>query len=168
MTEQTEQGYGALRLDGDRAAVRFERRYEGSPAEIWAALTEPDRVRRWLADVIDGQLEPGGEFTFRWNNDANQTARCLVRVFTPPRALEMDWCFVGEPPSLLRIELSPAGGGGTLLVLDHRQLPMRIGAGYGAGWHAHLAALADFDLAAWDARFAQFLPAYQEQAAAFG
>jgi uncharacterized protein YndB with AHSA1/START domain len=163
----TEQADGVLRADGDRMAVRFERRYEGSPEEIWAALTEPERLRRWLAEVVDGRFEPGAEFTFRWNGSDDQTARCRVRVFEPPRALELDWHFEGEPPSLLRVDLSPAGSG-TMLVLDHRQLPPAIGAGYGAGWQAHLCALADFDADAWDARFAEFLPAYREQAAALG
>jgi uncharacterized protein YndB with AHSA1/START domain len=164
----TEQGYGALRGDGDRAAVRFERRYDGSPAEIWSALTQPDRVRRWLAEVLDGAIEPGGEFTFRWNGDDAQTARCTVVQFDPPRTLELTWGFVGEPPSVLRIDLSPAEGGGTLLLLDHRQLPLNQAVGYAAGWHAHLSALADFDLAAWDDRFAKFLPAYREQFATLG
>jgi uncharacterized protein YndB with AHSA1/START domain len=162
------EGYGALRPDGDRAAVRFERRYAGSPAEIWSALTEPDRLRRWLAEVVDGRMEPGGEFTFRWNGDADQTARCRVRVFEPPRTLELAWGFAGEPDSVLRIELAPADGGGTLLVLDHRLLPVSQAAGYGAGWHAYLIALADFDLAAWDGRFAEFLPVYRDRLAAFG
>jgi uncharacterized protein YndB with AHSA1/START domain len=163
----TEQGYGTLRADGDRFASRFERRYDGSPEEIWSALTEPERLRRWLAEVIDGRMAAGGEFTFRWNGDDDQTARCRVRVFEPPRVLELDWGFVGEPDSVLRIELSPAAGG-TLLVLDHRQLPRQQAAGYGAGWQAHLDALADSDLAAWDARFAEFLPTYRDQLAAAG
>jgi hypothetical protein len=54
-------------------------------------------------------------------------------------------------------------GGGTHLLLDHRQLPLDQATGYAAGWHAHLAALADSDLAAWDGRFAEFLPIYREQ-----
>ena len=57
---------------------------------------------------------------------------------------------------------------GTLLVLDHRQLPPNQAAGYGAGWQAHLDGLAGLDLAGWDARFAEFLPGYREQLAALG
>jgi uncharacterized protein YndB with AHSA1/START domain len=163
-----EQEYGVLRTDGDRAAVRFERRYAGSPADVWAALTEPDRLRRWLAEVVDGAIEPGGEFAFRWNEDDAQTARCAVVRFDPPRTLELRWDFAGEPPSVLRIDLSPAEGGGTLLLLDHRQLPPTQGAGYSAGWHAYLSALADLDSSAWDAHFAELLPAYREQYAALG
>ncbi len=158
--------FGVLRADGGRFAVRFERHYPAGPAELWTTLTEPERLARWLAEVVDGRLEPGGEFTFRWDGDASQTARCRVRLFEPPKVLELDWSFEGEPDSVLRIELSPAGDG-TLLVLDHRQLPRGQAAGYGAGWQAHLDALADLDLAGWDGRFAEFLPAYREQLSAF-
>jgi uncharacterized protein YndB with AHSA1/START domain len=158
---------GTIRADGDRFAVRFERHYPSGPAEVWATLTEPERLRRWLAEVVDGRLEPGGEFTLRWDEDDKQTARCQVRLFEPPKVLELSWSFTGEPDSVVRIELSPAGTG-TLLVLDHRQLPRDQAAGYGAGWQAYLGALADFDLAGWDARFAEFLPAYRAQLSALG
>jgi uncharacterized protein YndB with AHSA1/START domain len=164
----TEQGYGMMRADGDRAAVRFERRYAGSPADVWAELTEPDRVRRWLAEVVDGTIEPGGEFTFRWSEDDAQTARCTVVRFDPAKTLELRWSFAGEPASLLRITLSPAEGDGTQLLLDHRQLPPAQSAGYGAGWHAHLSALAYLDLTGWDAQFAELLPFYRKQFSALG
>ena len=158
---------GTIRADGDRFAVRFERRYPAGPAELWASLTEPERLRRWLAEVVDGRLEPAGEFTFRWDGDGSQTARCRVRLFEPPKALELTWSFTGEPDSVLRLELSPDGAG-TLLVLDHRLLPPGQAAGYGAGWQAYLDALGELDLASWDARFAEFLPGYREQLAALG
>jgi uncharacterized protein YndB with AHSA1/START domain len=158
---------GNLRRDGDRFAVRFERHYPAGPAQVWATLTEPERLRRWLAEVVDGRLEPGGEFTFRWDGDDDQTARCRVRLFEPPKVLELSWSFTGEPDSVLRIELAAAGAG-TLLVLDHRQLPPDQAAGYGAGWQAHLDALADLDRAGWEARFAEFLPDYRAQLSALG
>jgi len=164
----TEQGYGALRADGDRAAVRFERRYDGSPAEIWSAFTQPDRIRRWLAEVTEGAVEPSGDFTLRWAADDSQTVSCTVRQFDPARTLELVWRVVGEPDSVLRIELTPADGGGTRLLQDHRQLPSGQAAGNAAGWHAHLAALADFDLPAWDSRFAEYLPVYQQRFATLG
>jgi uncharacterized protein YndB with AHSA1/START domain len=162
MTEQ-----GVLRTDGDRYAVRFERAYPDPPDQVWAALTEPDRLRSWLAEVVDGRLEPAAEFTFRWAGDDAQTARCRVRLFEPPKLLELDWSFPDEPDSVLRVELCPDGAG-TLLMLDHRQLPANQAAGYGAGWQAHLDGLAELSLASWDDRFAEFLPGYRERFAALG
>src|SRR5882724_11296416 len=100
-----ENGEGAP-WSGACAAVRFERRYDGSPTEIWAALTVRAPVRR-------------------------QPDRDLGRA--------------------------------------HRVRPAAPVAGrLRAGWRAHLAGLAGHDLAAWDVRFAEFLPTYRAQFAALG
>jgi uncharacterized protein YndB with AHSA1/START domain len=53
---------GLLRTEGDRRGVRFEPRYDATPAEIWSALTEPERMRRWLANVAELEPRPGGRF----------------------------------------------------------------------------------------------------------
>ncbi len=158
-------GYGNLRSDGDRIAVRFERQYAGTVAEIWSALTEPARVRRWLAEVVDGVIGPGETFTFRFGESEEERAFCRVRACRPPHLLELDWKVGQEDPSVVRFELSEVNGG-TLLVVDHRRLPPVGASGYSAGWHAYLRTLADFDSAAWDARFAAVLPAYRAQQAA--
>jgi uncharacterized protein YndB with AHSA1/START domain len=159
---------GVLRRDGgDRLAVRFERRYGAGPAELWSALTEPDRLRRWLgAEVVGADvLGPGGEFTLRWEGGDDQIARCRVLIFDAPRTFELTWSFTGEPDSVLRFDLAAADGG-TVLTLDHRLLPPDQASGYAAGWHAHLDTLADDTLPPWDDRFMGLWPAYKEQLAA--
>jgi uncharacterized protein YndB with AHSA1/START domain len=124
---------GALRRDGELRAVRFERRYEATPEELWAALTEADRLRGWLAEAT---IEPrvGGRVVFRWSD--SEVAEGDVRVFDPPSTLELVWSEHGHD-TVLRFQLEPRDGG-TLLVLDHRQLLPESAAGFGAGWHAHL------------------------------
>jgi len=51
---------GALRPDADCLAVRFERRYPATPAEVWNAVTQPERITRWLAPttLLDGLANP--------------------------------------------------------------------------------------------------------------
>lgn len=69
---------GRLRSEGDRCGVRFERRYDASTEELWSALTEPERLGRWLADVAELELRVGGRFLLRWQeSDGTQgpTAR---------------------------------------------------------------------------------------------
>lgn len=157
---------GALRRDGDRLAVRFQRRYDADPAEVWSALVEPDRLRRWLGvQVLGGAVEPGGGFTFRWSEEESQQAHCRVLTFDPPTALELTWSFTGEPDSVLRYDLVPDGTG-TLLTLDHRLLPPDQAAGYSAGWHAYLDGLTGLlggtELEPWGDRFMAIWPGYQE------
>jgi len=43
---------GQLRLDGDRRAVRFERHYETTIEDLWEAVSNPDRLRRWLGEPV--------------------------------------------------------------------------------------------------------------------
>jgi uncharacterized protein YndB with AHSA1/START domain len=160
---------GKLRAEGDRAGVRFERRYDFAPEEVWSALTEPDRLQRWLADVAEIDLRVGGRFVLRWNEgDDTHVDDGKVRALETGSLLELDWTYPGEPDSVARFELR-RDGDGTILVLDHRGLPPAAIAGYGAGWHSHLdsleALLAGRE-ADWSVRFEELGPAYERQAAA--
>jgi uncharacterized protein YndB with AHSA1/START domain len=153
---------GALRPDADRLAVRFERRYPATPDEVWGAVTEPERIGRWLAPVA-----LLGESHYRIDFGDGQETTGTIEVCEAPRALVVTWDFPGEPPSRVSVEISPDGDG-ALLVLDHTRLPQNQGAGYGAGWEAHLAGLeAQLTGTAgpdWDERFTALLPAYRAAA----
>lgn len=156
---------GSLRADGDRCAVRFERLYDFTPAELWSALTDPQRLRRWLADTPRFENRVGGRITIAFDDG---TTEGRVLTWDEPRLLEYEWRFPGEDESVVRFELHPQEAG-TLLVLDHRRLGRSSGTGYAAGWHAHLDALADeIELAAWRQRFEELLPAYRARADELG
>jgi uncharacterized protein YndB with AHSA1/START domain len=158
---------GQLRAEGDRSGVRFERRYDATPEELWSALTEPERLGRWLANVAELELRVGGRFHLLWNeSDGTQKTDGTVLALEPGRLLELNWTYPGEPDSTARFELRPDGDG-TILVLDHRGLPPAAIAGYGAGWHSHLDSLEahlNGGEADWSARFQELGPAYEESA----
>lgn len=152
---------GVLRAEGGRRSVRFERYLAAPVEEVWDALTNPDRLARWLAP---GRIE--GDVRFDFGEGGVVTGRVLYSE--PPSVLEYEWHFSGEAESVVRFELSAAGEG-TQLVLDHRALAAEHATGYSAGWHAHLAALDDHLAGvsgSWDERFAAALPRYREAAAA--
>ena len=117
--------------------VRFTRYYSATPDEVWAALTEPDSVARWLGPVRKIELTPGGRFELeleRW------TMQGRVRALEPARLLELDWLDVDASLSIVRVELSEDGDG-TALVLDHRQIDALIGMLYMGRWEVSLARL---------------------------
>lgn len=118
--------------------VRFTRYYSATPDEVWAALTEPDSVARWLAPVCEIELSPGGPFELELEH---WTMQGRIRALEPARLLELDWVDVDAAPSIVRVELSQDGDG-TTLVLDHRQIDARIGMRYTARWELSLARLA--------------------------
>jgi uncharacterized protein YndB with AHSA1/START domain len=98
-------------------ALRLTRRYTAPPAEVWAALTDPESVARWLG-------QPLGR---------------VVRE-DPPRLLELDWSTKGEPAATVRFELTETHGG-TLLVLDHRGIAAPRGMAAMGWWTRSLARL---------------------------
>src|SRR2546430_5729866 len=103
-------------------SVRLTRRYPEPPPEVWAALTEPASLARWLRpgfDIPQTEVEAG-------------------------RVLELDWRPPGEEPSVVRIELAAAGSG-TKLVLDHERIEATRGMAAMRFWFA---AFASFPLEA--------------------
>jgi uncharacterized protein YndB with AHSA1/START domain len=102
----------------NQGGVRVQRRYAATPAEIWAALNDPDSVQRWL-----GRPMPGA-----------------VTIVEPQRVLEVEWNLPGEPASRVRFELHDDESG-VRLVVDHRGLERAASTGYGEGWKVHLADL---------------------------
>lgn len=164
----TTEQLGAVRAEDDAVGLRFERHYDATPEELWAALTEPASLRRWL--LAEAVLEPqvGGAFRLDWS-DGDQ-ARGAVRMWEPPSVLEVDWI---EPKvqSILRLEIS-ASGDGSLLVLDHRNVASEAAIGMGAGWHAHLDALGELleggdpSRDSVEPRFESLRPRYEELIAA--
>ena len=165
MTEITAE-IGALRNDDERCAVRFERLYDFTPAELWSAITDPEQLSRWLAraEVVPGE---GGRISLAFD-DGGTTEGGRILTWEEPRLLEYEWRFAGEEESVVRFELLPQEFG-TLLVLDHRRLGRSSGMGYAAGWHAHLDALAGLhDLSDWQRRFDELVPTYRAQADELG
>jgi uncharacterized protein YndB with AHSA1/START domain len=117
--------------------VRFERHFDASPDELWATLTDPERIHVWL--LAEASFEPrvGGAVNLSWQGSGECSG--TVSIFDPPRELEYSW---GEAAgtSIVRFELRPAGVG-VMLILEHRELPASAHSGVGAGWHTHLDAL---------------------------
>jgi len=121
-------------MDGT-CGVRFTRYYEATPTEVWAALTEPDSLARWLAPPGEIELTPGGSFELRPAGDEALAGR--VREVERERLLELDWPESGSEPSIVRFELRQDGGG-TVLVLDHRRIDALVGMRTMAWWGRHL------------------------------
>ena len=167
----TETALGTLRNDGERCAVHFRRLYDFTPEELWVALTDPGRLGGWLAHSPRFDREVGGEVELVFGDrTGDQRASGRIVTWDEPRVLEYEWRFPGEDDSIVRFELHPQEVG-TLLVLDHRQLGRAAGAGYGAGWHAHLDALGRlyaWSDEAWTRRFEELLPDYRAQADELG
>ena len=127
---------GELVPTGPTVTVRFERTVSATPEEVWAALTDPTLIERWLAQA---EFEPteGGKVHLVWPDQGEMHGS--VTKFDPHRELEYSWN-ESTGSSLLRFELEAADDGSTLR-LEHYGTTPEDAPGFGAGWQSHLEAL---------------------------
>jgi hypothetical protein len=114
---------GTLEAAGDRWRLRFTRRLAHSPEKVWRAITEPEHLKAWFPDEIEGTFAPGGVIRFVSEYRPNSLFEGEVIEFEPPSVLEFRW----DTNETLRFEIGKA-------------------ARDAAGWHVCLDVLA-YDLA---------------------
>jgi uncharacterized protein YndB with AHSA1/START domain len=156
---------GALRsVDGGKGAVRVHDLYATDIGDLWSALTEPERLARWIAHV-EGELSLGGSFNARFTSSWEGPGR--IDVCEPPQRLLLTMNPGRDDETVIEAMLT-AEDGGTRLVVEERGLPVAALAAHGAGWQAHLEDLAAFvdgrEPADWRSRWMELSPSYRELA----
>jgi uncharacterized protein YndB with AHSA1/START domain len=114
----------------------ISRTYDSAITDVWDALTDPDRVKRWFMP-LSGDLRPGGNFQLEGNAGGD------ILECEPPHRLRVTF---GGPTSLVELRLAPEGEDRTRLELEHT-VPIEMaqsGAGalyVGPGWDGGFVAL---------------------------
>lgn len=90
--------------------VRAIRSYPTSPADLWSALTDKERVQRWFAKVT-GDFKQGGRFSIEGNAEGD------IVVCEPPKLLALTWEFGGNT-SWVRVTIEKSDEG-ACLTLEH-------------------------------------------------
>src|SRR5215467_4161756 len=102
------------------------RTYDAGAAEVWDAMTSPERIPRWFLP-ISGDLRLGGRYQLK-GNAGGEILGC-----EPPRLLSVTWEFGGEV-SWLNVRLTESSDGGTRLRLEHiAHVPGELWNQYGPG-----------------------------------
>lgn len=154
---------GEVLVRGARREVVLSRVLSASPADVWDAITIPQRASRWIGDLET----TGDEYVLTFPDPGHPQTRGRVLVCEPTSRLVVTWTHETEASGQVEVELTVRGHG-TLLRLVHRDL-QAIGAGvYGAGWHELLDTLSGaLGHPVEDAEpFAQLLPRYRALEAA--
>ena len=164
MSTQAIRLLGTLREQDGTGVVRLEDRFDTDVDDLWSALTDPDRLERWLGKV-DGDLHLGGSFRGHWYASGWE-GDCRVAACEPPHRLVVRTASEEQPDGVVEITLT-ADGDQTVLVLEDRGIPLDDLAAYGAGDQVHVEDLASY-LAGGErcdarARWAELHPAYVER-----
>jgi uncharacterized protein YndB with AHSA1/START domain len=109
----------------DPLVVRRETQIAAPPATVFAFLTDPEKIIRWMGSEATTELHPGGLYLLKGVGE--NVARGAFREVVPVHRLAYSFGWEGSetvPPgsSLIEIDLIDRDGG-TLLRMTHSGLP---------------------------------------------
>ena len=108
--------------------IHRDLRLAATPAEVWAAVTDPSLLASWLADAVRLELWPGGEAQF---TIGDRVRAGWVEEVTAPSAdrnppgvgrLAFWWAEDDQPASRVELELTATSAGTRLRVVETRPL----------------------------------------------
>ena len=115
--------------------------------EVWAAITEPDRISGWFGKETELDLRPGGSGVFRWENTE---VKVVVEEVDPPRKFSYRW-EPGQVPvagttTLVEFTLEEAGDGTVLHLVESgfAALPPASREQNDKGWDEELGELQEY------------------------
>ena len=151
---------GELEQQGGQWRLRFTRSLRHPVDTVWRALTEPEHLKAWFPDGVDGEWRVGATLTFGPAGGESFTGEVLV--VEPPKVLEFTW-----GTDRLRFELADSADGCVLTLLDTFD-ELGKAARDTAGWHVCIDKLElhlDGKAPEWDdgERWQQLNPAYAEK-----
>ena len=125
--------------------VRRETQVAAPPSAVFALLTDPDKIVRWMGTEAQFDLRPGGLYLL--NVTGARVARGTFTEVVPVHRLAYRFGWENSevvPPgsSLVEIDLIDQPPGGTLVRLTHSGLPnAEQCAGHAEGWANYLGRL---------------------------
>lgn len=130
---------GTIERTAEGGRVHFERTLAYPINEVWAAITDPDRLGDWwppMAAEITVDLRVGGKIVFEWPDLDFPTMEFTITRLEPPTLLEHTHT---GPGSWMRWELA-ATDDGTRLIATYSvpDLAVAIGRGDVIGLHYSL------------------------------
>ena len=107
--------------------VRRETQIAAPPATVFAFLTDPDKILRWMGTEAVTEPHAGGLYLVKGVGTPNRTAHGAFREVVPVHRLAYTFGWDGDetvPPgsSLIEIDLIDRDGG-TLVRMTHSGLP---------------------------------------------
>src|SRR3954471_11464130 len=103
---------GVVTTEADgRQRVEFRRSWPDPIEDVWAALTEPDRLARWIG-VYEGERRAGGTGTFAMTQEEGAAAgqpTPIVECDPPPR-LGVEWPDASSQMERIDLDLGIEGG----------------------------------------------------------
>ncbi len=123
--------------DDGRQRLEFRRSWPDGPDEVWAALTGPDRLPRWIG-TYEGERAPGGRGSFTMTHESEPASEEVTIVeCDPPRRLVVEWVQAGAEGWRVELDLTVESGRTTLHFVQVFPAGTDV-ADFALGWHWYL------------------------------
>ncbi|MBB5632411.1 uncharacterized protein YndB with AHSA1/START domain [Cryobacterium mesophilum] len=163
--------FGSLTRVGSGFDLDFERILATDVDDLWNAVTDRDRLGRWMAPYT-GDLVLGGTW-HALGDDGGVWCSGTVTECEPPHRFVTTWHAVEESPTVLTVTVDAVPEGARLR-LHHEGVQSIY---YGPGWQTYLEQLDDLlgaspasvtdptraAGAGWDERYGQLQPEWEER-----
>lgn len=134
---------GETRTDPDGTTVlELRREYPDPVADVWAAVTESDRLARWIG-TWSGHPHPGGTVAFTMTGEVDaggevaEPVDVTIHECEPPHRLVVD--IPESPERSWRVEVTVSERDGGSVLLFEQRLPEGLDAvDVEAGWRWYL------------------------------
>ncbi len=130
---------GRITRLADRYTLAIDRTFQAPIEDVWAAITEPERLARWIGTFTGDPASGRVDFRMLFEGEADPDAakeQMVIRECTPPRRLAVT-SHVGDQKWHLDVDLSEAGGV-TTLAFSHPDVGGEDLLGVGPGWEYYL------------------------------
>ena len=137
---------GRIRQVDGRHVLVQTRTFNAPIEDVWAAVTERERLARWIG-TWTGDPESGSvQFRMLFEGEDHEGEEMEIRVCEPPSRLHLT-SRVGEQVWLLELDLSHTDGVTTLTFCQPGVTQEQV-AGVGPGWDYYLDRLVDVETGA--------------------
>ncbi len=125
----------------------ISRQVAASPDLVWAAWTEPDQMRCWMApegcqvERLDADVRPGGAYRIQMMTPGGQmTAVGVYREVVAGQRISYSWRWEGTemPDSLVEIDLTGTGDGTRIRLRHGPFATVESAENHLAGWNGCL------------------------------
>jgi uncharacterized protein YndB with AHSA1/START domain len=130
-----------------KPSLTLKRRFKAPPAKVFAAWTDPEKVKRWMgpgemkAVVAETDARGGGRYRYVMRSSAGQELEVggVYREVVADEKLVFTWAWKVAPPdepheSLVTVLFKPDDGGTLLTVTHERLFDEESRAGHEQGW----------------------------------
>lgn len=156
------------RVERDGAGyVEYTRTFRAGAADVWAAVTEPQRLERWIGTWTGDPASGAVEFRMTAEGDDAGVETFQIDVCEPPHRLVTRSWSADDPDTVWRVEIDISEDAGTTtLTFAQAMDDPAVAENVGPGWDYYLdrlaAARAGRPLPEWEQYYPAFAPHYAQ------